>query len=69
MYKIATLAMLIGGTALVICGLSAEQSFISSVSKLLTGSPTDKAIWLLIAGVVLTFLGLVAFFRRPKATA
>jgi hypothetical protein len=34
------------------------ESFGSDVSRFFTGSPTDKAVWMLIGGIVATVVGL-----------
>lgn len=44
--------MLIAGIVLLIFGISAMDSFSSQVSNFFTGSPTDRAVWLTIGGVV-----------------
>jgi hypothetical protein len=67
MNKIVSLALLVGGVVLIILGISATNSFSSDVSRFFTGSPTDKAIWMLIGGVVAAFLGLAGTFRGSKA--
>jgi hypothetical protein len=41
----------------------AAQSFSSDISRFFTGSPTDKAIWMLIGGVVLSIVGVVGLLR------
>ncbi len=51
MNKIISLALLIGGVVLIIFGIQATDSFSSDVSRFFTGSPTDKAIWMLIGGI------------------
>ncbi|MCC5806461.1 MAG: DUF3185 family protein [Opitutales bacterium] len=51
-------AILIGGVILVILGISAMNSFASDMSTFFTGTPTDKSVWMFIAGVVLTVIGL-----------
>jgi len=66
MNKIAILALLVGGVALIIYGISASESISSSFSKFFTGSLTDKSIWMLIAGSVLILVGLGGFFRGSK---
>jgi hypothetical protein len=58
MNKMISLALLIGGVILIIFGISATNSFSSDVSRFFTGSPTDKAVWMLIAGIVAAVLGL-----------
>ena len=63
MNKIVSLALLIGGIILIIYGISASDSIGSSFSRLFTGSPTDKTIWLLLGGIVATAVGLVGVLR------
>jgi len=63
MNKAVMLAILAGGIVLVIYGVSASESFSSDVSRFFTGSPTDKAIWLLIGGIVAIIIGLVGLLR------
>ena len=67
MNKLISLAILAGGVVLVIFGVSATKSFSSDVSRFFTGSPTDKAIWMLIGGIVAIVIGLGGLsFGRPK---
>lgn len=66
MNKIASLALLIGGVVLVIYGINATNSFGSDVSRFFTGSPTDKAIWMLIGGGGAAVAGLVLTLRNGK---
>ena len=66
MNKIISLALLIGGVALMIIGINATNSFSSDVSRFFTGSPTDKAIWMLIGGIVATVIGLMGMLRGSK---
>jgi len=41
----------------------AATSLTSDISRFFTGSPTDKAIWMLIGGVVASAIGLVGLLR------
>jgi len=66
MNKIVFLALLIGGVVLAVLGFNATHSFNSDVSRFFTGSPTDKAIWMLIGGVVAGLIGIVGLLRRSK---
>ena len=66
MNKIASLALLVGGVVLIIIGINATNSFSSDVSRFFTGSPTDKAIWILIGGIVATVVGLAGTLRGSK---
>jgi hypothetical protein len=67
MTKILSLALLAGGIALIICGLNANHSVGSDVSRFFTGSPTDKSLWLLIGGTVAVVAGLGGLMRGSKA--
>lgn len=51
-------ALVVIGIVLAIIGLDANDSFSSRVSRLFTGSPTDRTIWLFIGGVVAVVAGL-----------
>ena len=66
MNKIVSLVLLVGGVALMIVGINATNSFSSDVSRFFTGSPTDKAIWMLIGGIVATVIGLMGMLRGSK---
>ncbi len=63
MNKIVSLALLIGGIVLIIYGVNASNSIGSDFSRLFTGSPTDKSIWLLIGGVVLALVSAGGVMR------
>jgi divalent metal cation (Fe/Co/Zn/Cd) transporter len=66
MNKIASLALLVGGIVLIIVGINATNSFNSDVSRFFTGSPTNKAVWMLIGGIVATIAGLTMALRTQK---
>ena len=66
MFRVIALAMLVAGVVLVILGISASQSLGSDISRFFTGSPTDKAIWMLVVGAVLGVIGLAGVTRGPK---
>ena len=63
MNKLISLAILAGGIVLVVFGVAATESFSSDVSRFFTGSPTDKAIWMLIGGIVAIIIGLAGLLR------
>ena len=52
-----SIVILAVGVLLIVFGITATDSFSSDVSRFFTGSPTNKAIWLLIAGVVVSVVG------------
>jgi hypothetical protein len=56
--KLISLAIFAGGIVLVVFGVTATKSFSSDVSRFFTGSPTDKAIWMMIGGIVAIVIGL-----------
>ena len=62
MNKLFSLTLLIGGIVLIVMGFNATHSFTSDVSRFFTGSPTDKAVWMLIGGVAAALVGLTMFF-------
>lgn len=67
MNKLISLAILAGGIVLVIFGVSATKSFSSDVSRFFTNSPTDKAIWMLLGGIVAIIIGIGGLsFGKPK---
>ncbi len=58
-------ALLIGGVVLLAFGVTEADSFASDVSEVFTGSPTDRAIWLLVVGAAATaFGGVLALTGR-----
>lgn len=66
MNRTLSLALLVGGVVLMIIGVNATNSFSSDVSRFFTGAPTDKAVWMLIGGVVATLAGLGLTFGNWK---
>jgi hypothetical protein len=67
MNKIISLAVLVVGVVLLVMGFIASDSVRSDFSRLFTGEPTDKTIWLLIGGGVLTLVGLAGVARGGKS--
>jgi len=68
MNKIVSLALLVGGVVLIVVGINATNSFSSDVSRFFTGSPTNKAVWMLIGGSVAAIVGLAGTLRGGKQT-
>ncbi len=66
MNKSISLALLIGGMLLVIFGISAAESFSSDMSRLFTGSPTDRTIWLLVGGAIVAIAGGCGLLRASR---
>ncbi len=67
MNKTASLALLIVGVILTLYGLSASDSIGSGFSRLFTGSPTDRTIWLLLGGIVAVVIGTGGLLRGSKS--
>jgi hypothetical protein len=57
MQSVIGIALLVVGGALIIFGMQAAASLGSRLSELFTGTPSDRTIWLLLAGVVAAILG------------
>ena len=58
--------LLAAGIVLLIFGMNASNSLGSDLSRLFTGSPTDRAVWMIGGGAVLSVIGLVGLMRGGK---
>ena len=68
MNRIAGIVFLIIGLILIGWGLSANDSAGSGISRFFTGSPTNKTIYLLIGGGLLSAVGLGSIFYPGRGT-
>jgi hypothetical protein len=68
MNRLLSVGLLIAGVILLIMGIASSDSFSSEVSEVVQGAPSDKTIWLLIGGGLLTLAGLVGVFRGNTKT-
>jgi hypothetical protein len=59
--------VLIVGLVVLLLGLNASESFSSEMSEAFSGAPSDKALWLLIVGGLLTAIGGIGWFRKPTS--
>ncbi len=65
MNKPLSLALLVVGIVLLASGINAHDSVASSAKEAVTGTPTDKSIWLIVVGIVGSLVGgFNALFRR-----
>jgi len=64
MNKSISAALLVVGVILLGFGFNAYHSASSDVSRFFTGAPTDKALWLLIGGVVAGIVGFLGLVRK-----
>ena len=58
MQSVVGIVLLVVGVVLMIFGMQASASVGSRISELFTGAPSDRTIWLLVAGVAAAMLGL-----------
>jgi hypothetical protein len=66
MNKVTGAICLAAGIVLLLWGHHVSQSVDSQVKNLFTGSPTDKAIYLYLGGVVLLAAGIVQLIVKRK---
>lgn len=64
MKKAIGAACLAGGVALLIFGFQAKDSLKDKANQLVTGSPTDKTMWMIGGGVGLAVAGLVLVMSK-----
>ena len=62
--RISSLALLVLGVALLAWGWDAYRSVSSDVSRVFTGSPTNRAVGLLAGGGLATAAGLAGLSKR-----
>lgn len=67
MIKAAALALLAGGILLTIFGVNAMNSASSDLSRFFTGAPTDRAVWMLVGGIVMLVAGLAGLMSDLKS--
>lgn len=59
MIKAISIALLAGGVILLYFGGQSFHSFANDMSRMFTGAPTNKTIWLIAGGIVATLAGLI----------
>lgn len=64
MNKALSIAILVAGIVLLIFGINAHESVASSAKEIVTGTPTDKSMWLIIGGIVAILVGGFNSLRR-----
>lgn len=58
---------MVGGVLLIVFGLKESDSIGSQFNEFFTGSPTDKALWMMIGGAVAATAGLVGTLRGSRS--
>ncbi|MCB5225906.1 DUF3185 family protein [Alishewanella sp. 16-MA] len=64
MNKIIGLALLVAGAILLYFGYTEYHSTASQVTEVVTGNPTDNAIWFLVGGAIAAIVGLGMLFKK-----
>jgi uncharacterized membrane protein HdeD (DUF308 family) len=57
------IALVVVGIILIVYGCNASDSASSGISRIFTGAPTNKTLWLLLGGIGSTIVGVVMMFR------
>jgi hypothetical protein len=68
MNKAIGLALIVVGIVLAVYGINASDSASSGISRVFTGAPTNKTLWLLLGGIGSAIVGAVMLFR-PSSKA
>jgi len=66
MNKLLSLALLLGGVALIISIATVSNSLSADIARFFTGSPMNKAVWMLIGGAAAAVVGLTGTLRASK---
>jgi hypothetical protein len=61
-----SIVLLVVGVVALTLGVLASESISSDLSRLFTGRPTDRAIWLVLGGVLTTSVGLAGLLRGSR---
>ena len=67
MNKTLSLIFLVAGIVLLVFGLNSSDSLASSVSEAVTGTPTDKSMWLIVLGCVGVVAGGIGLFAGRRS--
>jgi hypothetical protein len=59
--------ILVVGIVLLIMGFNASDSLSSELSEAFDGAPSDKAIWLIVGGVIAAAFGAIGLMRKRVA--
>jgi hypothetical protein len=66
MLKVISVALVAGGIILLIFGIDAWNSLGSDVSNVVSGTPTNRAIWFVVSGTVALIVGIGGLLYTPK---
>jgi hypothetical protein len=57
------IALIVVGAFLIVYGINASDSAGSGISRIFTGAPTNKTLWLLLGGIGSAIVGAAMTFR------
>lgn len=67
MTKMIALGLLVAGVMLLVFGVNEMNSLSSDFSRIFTGAPTDRSMWMVTGGAALAVAGLAGIvFRSGK---
>ena len=66
MIKAISIALLAGGIVLLYFGGQSFHSFANDMSRVFTGAPTNKTIWLIAGGIIATLAGLIGLISSSQ---
>ena len=66
MKKMISAAFLAAGVVLALFGFHEMNSATSDISRMFTGAPTDRAIWMLAGGAALAVLGMTGLLSHSR---
>ncbi len=66
MIKAISIALLAGGVVLLYFGGQSFHSFANDMSRMFTGAPTNKTIWLIAGGIIATLAGLIGLISSSQ---
>ena len=67
MNRTAGIAVLVVGIFLVGWGINASNALSSGITRIFTGSPTNRAIYLMVGGALLAIMGASMAFKSRRA--
>jgi hypothetical protein len=68
MVKAISIALIAGGVVLLYFGGQSMHSFANDMSRIFTGAPTDKTIWLIAGGIIATIAGLIGLASSASSS-
>lgn len=67
MNRMIAIALLAAGVLLLVFGVNAMNSASSDLSRLFTGAPSDRTIWMMVGGAAAAAAGLAGLLFGSKA--